>query len=79
MQNQMTLECHRSSETMATSESFIAQLRIRGYKLEELREPSIRVHYELANDRIAVWVTNEKNNGELLVSIGRNSEGASVH
>lgn len=79
MQDQITLEFHRSSETMATSESFLGQLRIRGYKLEGAREPIVRVHYELSNDQIVVWVTNEKNNGELSVSIVKNSEGSSVH
>ncbi len=79
LQDQITLEFHRSSETMATSESFLGQLRIRGYKLEGAREPIVRVHYELSNDQIVVWVTNEKNNGELSVSIVKNSEGSSVH
>ena len=79
MQDQITLEFHRSSKTMATNESLIGQLRIRGYKLEEARKPFIRVHYELSNDQIAVWVTNEKNNGELFVSVVKNSGGSSVH
>lgn len=79
LQDQITLEFHRSSEAMATSESVLGQLRIRGYKLEGAREPIVRVHYELSNDQIVVWVTNEKNNGELSVSIVKNSEGSSVH
>jgi len=79
MQDQITLEFHRSSGTMATNESLIGQLRIRGYKLEEAREPLVRVHYELSDNQIAVWVTNEKDNGEILVSIVKNSEGSSVH
>ena len=79
MQDQITLEFHRSSETIATNESLIGQLRIRGYKLEEARQPLIRVHYELSNDQIVVWVTNEKDNGELSVSIVKNGDGANVH
>lgn len=79
MQDQITLEFHRSSEAMATNESFIGLLRIRGYKLEKAREPLVRVHYELSGNQIVVWVTNEKNNGELFVAIVKNSEGSSVH
>ncbi|TVV43299.1 Hsp70 family protein [Thalassolituus sp. C2-1] len=79
MQDQITLEFHRSSETIATNESLIGQLRIRGYKLEEARQPLIRVHYELSNNQIVVWATNEKNNGELSVSIVKNGDGANVH
>jgi len=79
LQDQITLEFHRSSEVMATSESLLGQLRIRGYKLEAAREPMIRVHYELSNDQIAIWVTNEKNNGELSISIVKNIAGSNVH
>ena len=79
LQNQITLEFHRSSEAKATFESLIGQLRIRGYKLEEAREPLVRVHYEISNNQIVIWVTNEKNNGELSVSIVKNNEGSSVH
>lgn len=79
MQDQITLEFHRSSETMATNESLIGQLRIRGYELEEARQPLVRVHYELSDDQIVVWVTNDKDNGELSVSIIKNSDGLSVH
>ena len=79
MQDQITLEFHRSSEFVATSESLIGQLRIRGYMLEKAREPLVRVHYELSDDQIAVWVTNEKNNGDLSISLVKNSEGSNVH
>ena len=79
MQDQITLEFHRSSQTMATDESLICQLRIRGYSLEEANEPLVRVHYELSDNKIEVWVTNEKNNSELSISMIKNSDGSSVH
>ncbi|QQD24430.1 hypothetical protein GJQ55_08040 [Venatoribacter cucullus] len=78
-QDQITLEFHRSSESMASPESFIGQVRIRGYKLEGAREPLVRLYYEIANQQIAIWATNEKDNGELALSVIKNTEGQSVH
>lgn len=78
-QDQITLEFHRSSGFMASTESFIGQVRIRGYKLEGAREPLVRLHYEIANHQILIWATNEKDNGELSLSVIKNTEGQSVH
>src|SRR5690606_18934760 len=74
-QDQITLEFHRSSESMASPESFIGQVRIRGYKLEGAREPLVRLYYEIANQQIAIWATNEKDNGELALSESRILKG----
>ena len=79
LQDQITLEFHRSSESMASPESFIGQVRIRGYKLEGAREPLVRLYYEIANAQIVIWATNEKDNGELSLSVIKNTEGQSVH
>ena len=78
-QDQITLEFHRSSQSMANQESFLGIVRIRGYKLEKAREPLIRVHYELSDNQIAIWATNEKHGSELLLTVLKNIEGASVH
>lgn len=79
LQDQITLEFHRSSEAMASLESFIGQVRIRGYKLEGAREPLVRLHYEIARGQIVIWATNEKGNGELSLAVIKNIEGQSVH
>lgn len=78
-QDQITLDFHRSSESMASPESFIGQVRIRGYKLEGAREPLVRLHYQIANHKIVIWATNEKDNGELSLSVIKNIEEQSVH
>ena len=79
LQDQITLEFHRGSGPMASAESFIAKVRIKGYMVEEAREPRVRVHYELSDNKISIWAENEKKNGKLTLSLTRNAEGENVH
>lgn len=78
-QKQITLEFHRSTNSTASNESFLGVVRIRGYKHEKAEMPLVRVHFELSKNQIRIWVTNEKNNGELKVTLLKNTEGSTVH
>lgn len=78
-QDQITLEFHRSTESMASPESYIGTVQIRGYKLEPARKPLVRVFYEIANNKITIWAANEKQNGKLSLSMIKNKLGKSVH
>ena len=78
-QDQITLEFHRSATVLASEESFIAKVRIRGYELEAAREPVIRIHYEISNGEISIWAFDEKNSQNILLSVVKNTEGESVH
>lgn len=78
-QDQIILEFHRSSQSVANQESYLATVRIRGYKLEKAKEPQIRVHYELSNGQVSIWATNEKRGSNLTLTLIKNAEGVSVH
>ena len=67
-QDEILLEFHRCASGKTSESSFVGVVAIKGYKLEAAREPLILLHYELANNQIVVWATNEKNNGELTLS-----------
>jgi molecular chaperone DnaK (HSP70) len=64
---------------MASAESYIGTVQIRGYKLEPARKPLVRVFYEIANNKITIWAANEKQNGKLSLSMIKNKLGKSVH
>jgi molecular chaperone DnaK (HSP70) len=68
-QDQITLEFHRSTHLMATADSLVGQVMIVGYKPEKAGVPLLRVYYELSDNQIVIWVTDErssKNNLSLL-------------
>lgn len=79
MQDQITIEFHKSSELIATENSYIGTIRLRGYKLEAAGEPMVRVHYELSNNQISIWARNEKKNGKVILALIKNKVGESVH
>ncbi|MDD3814369.1 MAG: Hsp70 family protein [Desulfocapsaceae bacterium] len=78
-QEQITLEFHKSSQPVATSESYLGTLRIRGYKLCRAEEPLVRVHYRISDNRIVIWATNEAEETPVSFTLVKNKEGQIVH
>jgi len=78
-QDQITLEFHRGSESIASKESFLGTVRITGYKLRKAEEPLVRMHYSISDGKITLWATNEKENNKLSVTMLKNADGNILH
>ena len=78
-QDQITVEFHRSAEPVASDASLLGAVRISGYELEKEKEPSVRVHFEVSDDQIVIWATNEKQKSDLTLRLIKNSECSTVH
>jgi len=74
-QDQITLEFHRSSESKASADSYLGTIRISGFELGKAEEPMVRVYFSIADGKILVWATNEKEKSKLSFTMLKNSEG----
>ena len=78
-QDQITLFFFRGVDSQAQNCNFLGECRLRGFEPGPAKEPLVRLHFRLGDDKIELWAEDENNNNEIYISIVKNADGISIH